>query len=145
MTTRRPRTAGLAVLPVDVVHYPTGQVVTVRGWIDASAVPGLRDRLQRVVDAGPGDVVLLLGDAEIGDATALGLLVGLHDRARRAGRRLVVSEVSDRTARLLRAAHLDRVLVGVSESTCPEPMRAGPDDGGPTGGAVAPVTAYPRS
>jgi anti-anti-sigma factor len=99
---------------VDVLSGPSGHVVTVHGRIDAQALSGLRDRLHQVIDTGSGDVVLLLGDAEIGDATALGLLVGAHHRARRAGRRLVVSEVSDRTARLLRASRLDRVLVGIS-------------------------------
>lgn len=98
-------------LPVDVVQEAFGQVVTIHGRIDVHAISGLRDRLHDIVDAGSGDVVLRLGDAEIGDATALGLLVGTHHRARRAGRRLVVSEASERTARLLRASRLDRVLV----------------------------------
>lgn len=164
MTRRRPDNASLRTLSVEVVQRLAGQVVTVSGWIDARAASGLRDRLQQVVDAGHGDLVLLLADAEIGDVTALGLLVGIHHRARRAGRRLVVSEVSERTGRLLRAAHLDRVLVGVSESTRPEPVRAesvraesvraeslcaesvgaGQNSGQPTGGAVAPLTAYLR-
>ncbi|MEI2764834.1 MAG: STAS domain-containing protein [Dermatophilaceae bacterium] len=104
-------------LPMHVVQTATGQVVTVCGRIDARTAAGVRDLLHRVVDTGSGDIVLLLAQAEVGDLTALGVLVGAHHRARRADRRLVVSEVSERTARVLRATHLDRVLVGVSEPT----------------------------
>ncbi len=113
-------------LPMGVVQVATGQVVTVSGRIDAHSAAGVRDFLHRVIDTGAGDVVLLLAQAEVGDLTALGVLVGAHHRARRVDRRLVVSEVSERTARVLRAAHLDRVLVGVSE---------------PTRSVVAPLTA----
>jgi anti-anti-sigma factor len=80
-----------------------------------------------VIDTGTGDVVLMLGEAEIGDASALGVLVGAHHRARRAGRRLVISATSPRTARLLRLSRLHRVLVGTGVASA-QP--------------VAPLTAY---
>ncbi len=129
MPNRQALDARPVLLTMGVVEVPSGQGVTVTGRIDARAVASLRDLLQRVIDNGTGDVVLLLGDAEIGDATGLGVLVGAHHRARRAGRRLVISEASVRTARLLRASRLDRVLIGASE---------------PATEAVAPLTAYPR-
>ena len=129
MPNRQALDARPVLLTMGVVEVPSGQGVTVSGRIDARAVASLRDLLQRVIDNGTGDVVLLLGDAEIGDATGLGVLVGAHHRARRAGRRLVISEASVRTARLLRASRLDRVLIGASE---------------PATEAVAPLTAYPR-
>ena len=89
-------------------------------------------------------VVLRLGDAEIGDATALGFFVGTHHRARRAGRRLVVSEASERTARLLRASRLDRVLVSAELGAPAGPRQGYPMAGAPVGVAVAPLTAYLR-
>ncbi|MGB8384766.1 MAG: STAS domain-containing protein [Dermatophilaceae bacterium] len=112
---------------MDVVEVPAGQAVTVCGRIDVWSLAPVRDLLQRVIDTGSGDVLLRLGDAEVGDVAALGMLVGAHHRARRAGRRLVISEASPRTARLLRATRLNRVLLGASE---------------PPGTAVAPFTAY---
>ena len=112
---------------MDVVEVPAGQAVTVCGRIDARSLAPVRDLLQRVIDTGSGDVLLRLGDAELGDAAALGMLVGAHHRARRAGRRLVISEASPRTARLLRATRLNRVLVGANQ---------------PPGPPVAPFTAY---
>ena len=52
-----------------------------------------------------------LAGAEIGDATGLGVLVEAYNRARRAGRRLAVVDMTERTGRLLRASRLDRALV----------------------------------
>jgi anti-anti-sigma factor len=52
-----------------------------------------------------------LADAEIGDATGLGVIVEAYTRARRAGRRLAVIDMTERTGRLLRASRLDRALV----------------------------------
>ena len=50
----------------------------------------------------------------------LGVLVESCNRARRAGRRLAVVDMTERTARLLRASRLDRALVlreAVAETT----------------------------
>ena len=52
-----------------------------------------------------------LAGAEVHDATGLGVLVGAHHRARRAGPRLVLVDVSPRLDRLLRISRLHRVLV----------------------------------
>ena len=130
MTTERASRAQPVPLPMDVADGSTGQVVTVSGRIDAWSVGPVRDLLHRVIDTGTGDVVLMLGEAEIGDASALGMLVGAHHRARRAGRRFIVSKTSPRTARLLRVSRLDRVLVGAS---------------GSASHPVAPLTAYLRT
>jgi len=97
-------------LPVTVTQVPAGVRVTVGGRLDAHTVAQIRDVLHEVIDHGVGPVLVELPEAEIGDATALGLLVGAHHRARRQGRDLFVGAVSERTARLLRMSHLDRVL-----------------------------------
>jgi anti-anti-sigma factor len=67
--------------------------------------------LHEIIDTGCGDVLMRLADAEIGDATGLGVLVEAYNRARRAGRRLAVVDMTERTERLLRVSRLDRSLV----------------------------------
>ncbi len=101
-----------APLALDVSSRPEGALVTVTGRLDARTSPPLRDLLHRLIGTGTDDVVLDVAEAEIGDGTALGVLVWAHHRARRAGRRLVLANVSARTGRVLRASHLDRVLLG---------------------------------
>src|SRR6476661_5476214 len=63
-----------------------------------------------VIIEGRRDIRLHLADAEIGDATGLGVLVHLHRRATRAERRLLLVDPTDRTTRLVRGCRLDRIL-----------------------------------
>lgn len=85
-----------------------------RGRIDVHTVPDVRLALHHHIDAaaaaGGGEVVVHLGAAEILDATALGVLVGAHRRAGRAGCRLVLCDPTPRLRRLLTATRLLRVL-----------------------------------
>lgn len=99
------------VLPVRVRTMDTAQEVAITGRIDVHSVPDVRLLLHEIIDTGCGDVLMRLADAEIGDATGLGVLVEAYTRARRAGRRLAVVDMSERTGRLLRASRLDRALV----------------------------------
>lgn len=96
--------------PVRVVASARGQEVFIEGSVDVRTAPDLRLALHAAIADGVGDVHLHLGDVEIGDATGLGVLVECHRRAHREGRRLVLVSVTPRTARLLRASRLDRVL-----------------------------------
>lgn len=109
--------------PVRVRTTAAGQEVTVDGRIDVRTAADLRLALHAAIAGASGDLTLHLGEAEIRDATGLGVLVECHHRARREGRRLVLGEVTPRTERLLRATRLARVL---HRSTAP---------------AVAPLTA----
>lgn len=118
--------SSIGTLPVEVSATGTGQAVAIVGRIDVHTVPDMRLLLHEIIDTGCGDVHLRLAGAEIGDATGLGVLVEAYNRARRAGRRLAVVDMTERTGRLLRASRLDRALV----------LRE--DDAGPT---VAAVTA----
>lgn len=95
---------------VEVEEVRPGQEVRVLGRLDVHTVADVRTMLHDIVDRGHGDLVLHLAQAEVGDATGLGVIVGAHHRARRAGRRLVLVDASPRTQRLLRASRLDRVL-----------------------------------
>jgi anti-anti-sigma factor len=95
-------------LDIEVVR--PGQEITLAGRLDARTASVARAVLQAAVDDGTGDLVVRLHDVEIWDASGLGVLVGVHRRSRRAGRRLVLTDVPPRQVRLLRATRLSRVL-----------------------------------
>lgn len=88
-----------------------GVLVALAGRLGASTVADVRAALQHAIDNGAGDLVVDLAGVELVDATGLGVLVGTHRRADRAGRRLVLRSVPERIDRLLLATRLNRVLV----------------------------------
>lgn len=94
-----------------VEHIDAGQVVALSGRLDVHSVADVRLALHSALDAGSGRLVVDLGGVELLDATGLGVLVGAHRRAGRAGRVLVLFDVPPRLGRLLIATRLDRVLV----------------------------------
>ena len=96
--------------PVRVVDGPDGHDVIIEGRLDIHTVPDIRDAIHAIIPLGRGDIRLHLADAEIGDATGLGVLVHLHRRATRAERRLLLVDPTDRTTRLVRGCRLDRIL-----------------------------------
>ena len=96
--------------PAHVVEISLGREVSVSGRLDVNTVAEVRLALYGVLDRGAGDLLIHLAQAEIQDATGLGVIVGIHHRARRLGRRLVLVDVSPRLDRLLQASPLDRVL-----------------------------------
>jgi anti-anti-sigma factor len=125
--------SSVGVLPIEVRDLTSGQEVAISGRIDVHSVPDVRLLLHEIIDTGSGDILMRLGDAEIGDSTGLGVLVEAFNRARRGGRRLAVVDMTARTERLLRASRLDRALVPR------EAAEAAPAAGDPA--TVAPLTA----
>ncbi|HEY5249122.1 MAG TPA: STAS domain-containing protein [Dermatophilaceae bacterium] len=93
-----------------VSEISRGQEITVAGRLDVDSVDEVRLALHEILDQGVGDLLVHLAQAEVHDATGLGVIVGVHHRARRVGRRLVLVDVSPRLDRLLRASRLHRVL-----------------------------------
>jgi anti-anti-sigma factor len=87
-----------------------GQHVAVRGRLDVRAAADARLALADAVARGSGDLVLDLSGLEAVDATGLGVLVGAHRQAGRAGRRLVLRDVPTPVGRLLLVTRLHRVL-----------------------------------
>jgi anti-anti-sigma factor len=87
-----------------------GTELIVRGELNVHTGADVRLALSRAIDEGVGDLVVHLEDAEIGDATGLGVIVGAHHRALRAGRRLVLADATLRLERLMRATGLHRVI-----------------------------------
>ena len=100
----------VGVPPARVAEISFGQEVSVSGRLDVHTVVDVRLALHEILGRGQGDLLIHLADAEVHDATGLGVIVGTHHRARRAGRRLVLVDVSPRIDRLLRASRLHRVL-----------------------------------
>ena len=93
-----------------VAEICRGQEVSVSGRLDVHTVVDVRLALHDILGRGDGDLLIHLAGAEVHDATGLGVIVGAHQHARRAGRRLVLVDVSPRLDRLLRASRLHRVL-----------------------------------
>ncbi|MEP6798545.1 MAG: STAS domain-containing protein [Lapillicoccus sp.] len=83
-----------------------GQQAAIEGRLDARSLGDVRDALHAALAEGQGDLMLHLDRAHIGDRAALGLLLECHRRAQRAGRRLVLGDLSPQAERLLRAARL---------------------------------------
>ena len=97
-----------------IAHERPGLVVVLDGRLDVSTVADVRLALHEAVDRGTGELVIDLTRVELTDATGLGVLVGAHRRAGRAGRRVVLQNVPGPISRLLYLTRLDRVLATVS-------------------------------
>ncbi len=95
---------------LDITHLEPGGRVRLRGRLDVHTVADVRTELRVAVAHGTGDLVVDLSGVELGDTTGLGVLLGVHRRAVRAGRTLVLVGVSDGLHRLLVATRLARVL-----------------------------------
>lgn len=93
-----------------VVSRRAGREVSIDGWLGTGTDASVRDDLHDIIATGEGDLIVRLGNADVGDATGLGVLLGAHVRARRAGRRLVLADVSSRTSRMLTRTRWGQVL-----------------------------------
>ncbi|MET8139347.1 STAS domain-containing protein [Sphaerisporangium sp. NPDC005288] len=89
---------------------PGCQEVHVGSRLDVGTVAELRPRLHEAVESGEGDMFVDLSGLEMIDSAGLGVLVGTHRRALRAGRRLVLRGVPPRVMRVLAITRLHRVL-----------------------------------
>ena len=95
---------------MQVATVRPGAEVRLAGRLDVTGASDARLALHTAVECGSGDLVVDVAGVELVDATGLGVLVGAHRRAQRAGRVLVLREPGDRLRRVLVATRLDRVL-----------------------------------
>ncbi len=94
-----------AMDPVD-----PGRLLLLAGRLDVHVATDARLALAEAVESGDGDLVIDLALLEAVDATGLGVLVGAHRCAGRAGRTLVLRDAPPPVERLLFLSRLDRVL-----------------------------------
>jgi anti-anti-sigma factor len=91
-----------------------GRLLRLTGRLDVTVAADVRLALARAVtegaERGLPDLVLDLSDLQQVDATGLGVLVGAHRAAGRAGRSLVLLDVPPQVERLLLVTRLHRVL-----------------------------------
>ena len=100
----------VGALAVCIAETSRCQEVTVSGRLDVHTVAQVRMALHDILCRGHGDLLIHLAEAEVHDSTGLGVIVGAHHHALRAGRRVVLVDVSPRLDRLLRGSRLHRVL-----------------------------------
>jgi anti-anti-sigma factor len=93
-----------------VISIAVGYELALSGRLDASSASEMREALHTAIDAGAGDLIVDVSGVDLVDATGLGVLLGAHRRAGRAGRRLVLHDASARLVRGLRLARLHRVF-----------------------------------
>lgn len=103
--------------PLELRADLPGRVV-LTGRLDVTAAADARLALASAVTTGAGDLVLDLSGLTAVDATGLGVLVGAHRAADRAGRRLLLLDAPEQVHRLLRVTRLYRVLRTVATSDC---------------------------
>ncbi|WP_069815239.1 STAS domain-containing protein [Streptomyces sp. TP-A0874] len=84
--------------------------LVVGGRLDVHSAADARTALHTAVDSGDGDLVLDLTGLDSWDATGLGVIMGVHRRAGRVNRRLVLRGVPAQMQRLLVATRLHRIL-----------------------------------
>ncbi|MCW2614243.1 MAG: anti-sigma factor antagonist [Frankiales bacterium] len=96
--------------PFAMTAVDRGHLLALAGRLDVSAAADVRLALEDELDAGEGDLVLDLHGLLAVDATGLGVLLGAHRRAGRAGRTLVLRDVPPSVGRILHVTRLDRVL-----------------------------------
>ncbi|GAA4211341.1 STAS domain-containing protein [Actinocatenispora rupis] len=85
-------------------------VVRLAGRLDAHTTGTVRDRLHAAVREGDGLLLIDLSALDTIDVTGLGVLVGTHRLAERAGRPIALRGTPRRLARLLHVTRLDRFL-----------------------------------
>jgi anti-anti-sigma factor len=116
-----PAAAGAAAAPAAAAPAPSGEVageggpsvrVAFSGDVDLNSAPELHRRLvEAEAEAGTATLVVDLRDVTLLDSTGIGELVRAQQRARRAGRRLVVVRGRGTPiAQVLTATAMDRVL-----------------------------------
>lgn len=97
-------------LGLDVTERHGAVVVRVRGEVDVSTAPRLRQELVELAGQGRQLVVVDLDDVDFLDSTGLGVLVGGLKRFRSLGGDLVLVCTGERILRILAITRLDRAF-----------------------------------
>jgi anti-sigma B factor antagonist len=103
----------LSLLTLTTSHEQEAVRVSLAGELDLSSALTFDDELRRIEDDSSLDTLVLdLCDLKFMDSTGLRLIVSAHQRAIKAGRRLVIEHASKGIRRILRlTGMLDRLHV----------------------------------
>ena len=104
------RSESAAEVSFRLEHARPGRLLLLSGRLDVTVAADVRLALARAVEEGTDDLVLDLSRLQQVDATGLGVLVGAHRTAGRAGRTLVLLDVPPQVERLLVVTRLHRVI-----------------------------------
>jgi anti-sigma B factor antagonist len=97
-------------LGLDVTEHGGVSVVEVRGEVDVSTAPQLRQALMELAAEGRCEVVVALDGVEFLDSTGLGVLVSGLKRFRTMGGDLILVCTRPRILRVLELTRLDRAF-----------------------------------
>ena len=92
--------------PVDTER----QVLAVRGEIDVSTAPALKQALEQSIDSGHNRIVIDLAQTESLDSAALGVLIGAVRRLRPTDGALVLANITDNVAKTFEITGLDQIF-----------------------------------
>jgi anti-anti-sigma factor len=101
---------------ISVVAANSAATLQPTGEVDMATAAQLRDRLEAVIDASTGDVVVDLVDVTFLDSTGLVVLLAAHQQLEAQARRLVVRNPSRFVNRVLELSGAADVL-GVRSAT----------------------------
>jgi anti-anti-sigma factor len=116
------------VTRLDIQVVREGHQLCLAGRLDRHSAPPLREALRAAIDGGDGDLTVEMGNLEIWDGVGLGVLSGASRRARRTGRRLLLTDVRARELRLLRAARIPLAATPEGTPAPPAEPAAGRDE-----------------
>lgn len=85
-------------------------VLTIRGSMDLTTAPGLRDSMVRLIDQGHSRLVLELSGVDLIDSIGLGVIVGLVHRLRPHDGSLAIAAPSPQAREVLEITQLVRVI-----------------------------------
>jgi anti-sigma B factor antagonist len=80
------------------------------GEIDISTAQNLKDALVDSYSEHAGDIILDMSAVNYMDSSGLGVLISIYGDMKAAGHRLVLTELRDNVAKLLKITNLDKVL-----------------------------------
>src|SRR5690348_4540713 len=95
---------------MEAMAIRAGQLVTLRGRLEAAGCGMARDALHAALEAGHGDLIVDIRDLERIDLAGLGVLLAVHRRASGLGRRMVLRSVPPRMARVLARTRFERIF-----------------------------------
>jgi anti-sigma B factor antagonist len=84
--------------------------IDVSGEIDISTAQNLKDALVASYSEHAGDIILDMSAVNYLDSSGLGVLISVYGDMKVSGHRLVLSELRDNVAKLLKITNLDKVL-----------------------------------